>query len=159
MKIKRKIGILTVSMLALAAGIFWLMPESRLEKGMVIVTAVPGGIDLTVEDMGTDNRYITGSQIIALRMDEDDNKTEPVLLTEDFYSARAPEISYNGGKMVFSGQRNQNETWQIYTMDLKSFKVFQITFGKENCTDPAWLPDGRIAFSMQNEDKLTGPVH
>lgn len=159
MKITHKIGILTVSLLVVAAGIFWLMPESRLEKGMVIVTAVPSDFDLTVEDMGTDNRYITGSQIIALRMDVDDSKSEPVLLTEDFYSARAAEISYNMGKMVFSGQRNQNETWQIYTMDLKSFKVSQITDGKENCTDPTWLPDGRIAFSMLNEEELTGPVH
>lgn len=159
MKIKRKIGILTVSLLALAAGIFWLMPESRLEKGMVIVTAVPSGFDLTIEDMGTDNRYIAGSQIIVLRMDADNSEIEPILLTEDFYSARAPEISYNGEKMVFSGQKSQHETWQIFTMDFKSFKVSQITVGNKNCTDPTWLPDGRIAFSMQDEDKLTGTVH
>jgi len=159
MKITHKIGILIVFLVALATSIFWLTPESRLEKGMVIATAVPTGIDLAEGEMGTDNRYIPGSQIIALRMDNDTNKTEPVLLTENFYSARAPEISYSGGKMVFSGQRSQHDTWQIFSMDLKSFKVTQITFGKENCTDPSWMPDGRIAFSMQNEDKLTGPVH
>lgn len=159
MKITHKIGIITVFLVAFATGIFWLAPESRLDKGMVIVTAVPASIDLTEEEMGVDNRYISGSQIIALRMDAGAGGEEPVLLSKDFHSARAPEVSHNGENMIFSGQRKQSDIWQIFSMDLKSFNVSQITDSEENCTDPAWLPDGRIAFSVLNKENVTGPVH
>ena len=159
MKIIHKIGIIAIFLVALATGIFWLAPDSGLEKGMVIVTAVPSATNLTQVVQGADNRYIQGAQIIALKMDPGIEMVEPVLLTEEFYSARAPEISYNGEKMTFSGQKSKGDTWNIYSMDLKSFEVSQITFGNENCTDPTWLPDGRIAFSMENDDVLAGPVH
>jgi len=150
---------IAIFLVALATGIFWLAPVARLEKEMVIVTAVPTATNLTQGELGTDSRYVQAAQIIALKLDPGDEMTEPVLLTGEFYSARAPEISYNGEVMVFSGQKVEGDIWNIYSMDLKSFKVSQITSGDENCTDPAWLPDGRIAFSMENEDVLAGPVH
>lgn len=159
MKIKSKIGIISVFVVVLVTGIFWLAPDSRLEKGMVIVTAVPSGIDLLSDDLGVDNRYFPGSQIIALRTNAGNDNTEPVLLSEGFYSARAPEVSYDVEKMIFSGQKEKGGTWQIFCMDLKSFKVNQITDGSENCTDPVWMPDGRIAYSKLIEDKIAGPLH
>jgi hypothetical protein len=159
MRVNQKIGILSVFLVAIATGVFWLAPEARLEKGLVIVTAIPADIDLMADDSGVDNRYYTGSQIIALRTDAGNDNTEPVLLSEGFYSARAPEISYNGEKMVFSGQKEKSDTWQIFSMDLKSFKVNQISDGSENCTDPTWMPDGRIAYSKLIEDKIAGPLH
>ena len=93
MKITSKIGIIAIFLVALATGIFWLEPDSRLEKGMVIVTAVPAATNLTKGALGTDNRYIQRAQIIALKMDPAVKMAEPELLTEEFYSARAPEIS------------------------------------------------------------------
>ena len=156
---KSKIGIISVFVVALITGIFWLAPDSRLEKGMVIVTAVPSGIDLISDDSGLDNRYFPGSKIIALKIDAGNDKAEPVLLSEGFYSARAAEVSYDGEKMIFSGQKEQGGVWQIFCMDLKSFKVNQVTVGNENCTDPAWMPDGRIAYSKLIEDKIAGPLH
>jgi hypothetical protein len=44
-------------------------------------------------------------------------------------------------------------------MDLQSLAVSQITNCPVNCTDPAWLPDGRIAFSRLNEEEVTGQIH
>ena len=159
MRIKNKIGILLVFLVSIATGIFWLSPDSGLEKGMVIVTAIPANIDLLKDDLGVDRRYTPGSQIVALKLDKDNNNTEPVLLSDDFFSARAPELSYDGEKMVFSGQRNKEDTWQIFSMDLKSLKVKQITDGIDNCTDPTWMPDGRILYSKLTEDKIAGPLH
>ncbi len=159
MRIKHKIGILSFFLVAMATSIFWLSPGSRLEKGMVILTAVPAGTDLLHDHLGVDNRYFPGSQIIALGMDTENGDTKPVLLSEEYFSARAPEVSYNGEKMIFSGQRKEGDTWQIYSMDLKSFKVNQVTDGMENCTDPTWMPDGRIAFSKLIEDKIAGSLH
>ena len=159
MKIIHKIGILSVFLVSIATGIFWLSPDSGLKKGMVIVTAIPAGVDLLKDDLGVDKRYSPGSQIIALSLDRANENMEPVILSEDFYSARAPEVSYDGEKMIFSGQRNKDDAWQIFSMDLKSFKVKQITNGMENCTDPSWMPDGRILYSKLCEDIIAGPLH
>jgi hypothetical protein len=80
-------------------------------------------------------------------------------LSQGFYAARAPEVAYDGEKMIFSGQKDKEGVWQIYCMDLKSFKINQITDGSEHCTDPSWMPDGRIAYSKLMKDKIAGPLH
>ena len=49
--------------------------------------------------------------------------------------------------MLFTGQQKENDPWQIWEMNLKDLKSRQITSSKENCTDPAYLPVGRLVFS------------
>jgi hypothetical protein len=157
MKIGYKIGITVVFLVVLATGIFWLKPNQELKMGIVIATVVSADSELLNDDMGMDNRYIPEADIIAIEPNE--ASKEPTLLTGDFFSARAPEVSYDGNTLVFSGQKSKEDTWQIYTMDLQSLKVSQVTHCPVNCTDPAWLPDGRIAFSRLNEEETYGQVH
>ena len=85
----------------------------------------------------------------------------------------APEVSYDGTKIVFSGLRNGNYqsrphdnpgAWRIYTMNVNGTGLKQVTFSDRDDldlsqfnsvnnfedyddSDPVWLPDGRIAFS------------
>ena len=61
--------------------------------------------------------------------------------------------------MLFSGQRKMEDPWQIFSMDLKSLKITQITDGKESCTDPTWMPDGRILYSKLVMDEIAGSLH
>jgi len=158
MKAIYKIGFAGIFLVVILTGIFWLKPDSPLEKGMIIATSVPHDVNILKGDFGTDNRYLPGTSIIALKMN-DDKKDEPVLLTGDFYSARSPEVSYAGDLLVFSAQKSEGDLWQIYILDLQSFKVRQVTHCPVNCTDPTWLPDGRIAFSRLNDEEPTGPIH
>ena len=101
-------------------------------------------------------RYITGSKIIAF----DPGKPSGVrVLTGDFYSAAYPEISYDGKQILFSGQKKQGDIWQIWEMNLRNLKYRQITSFRENCTDPAWLPAGRMVFSKLTVNDTVGTAH
>ena len=72
------------------------------------------------------------------------------VLTSDFYSAKSPQISYDGKFMLFAAVRKQNETWQIWEMDLKNLKSRQLTKLKTDCTDPAYLPLGSFLFTSHS---------
>ena len=93
---------------------------------------------------GNSWRYIPRTSIVAMNPDK---QTKSKVLSEDFYSARSPEISYDGKFMLFTAQKKQNDPWQIWEMRLADSKVRQVTSLSENCTDPAYLPGGRLAFS------------
>jgi hypothetical protein len=144
-------------MVILVTGIFWFSPEQPLKRDMLILTAVPSEIDLIHDDLGLDGKYIPKAKIIAI--DNDHPEGEALNLTEEFYSARSPEISYDGIEMVFCGQKGKDDLWQIYVMDLQTLQTRQITSSPVNCTDPAWLPDGRIAYSRLIEEEKVGKIH
>ena len=74
----------------------------------------------------------------------------PAILTDGFYSAKSPEVSWDGTRMLFSAQQTQDSTWQIWEMELGNLKSKKITSFSENCFEPAYLPNGRIVFSMES---------
>jgi hypothetical protein len=157
MSIKKKIGAIVIFLIILITGVFWFKPEKPLKEGMLIVTLVPAAADLTSDDFGIDGRYIPQARIAAL--DVDHRNQGAYLLTEDFYSARAPVVSYDGKEMVFSGQKEKGDLWQIYIKDLQTLQIRQVTHCPVNCTDPVWLPDGRLVFSRLNEEEMVGQIH
>ena len=86
----------------------------------------------------------------------------------------APDVSYDGTKIVFAGLINGSYGtgpltdpggWRIYTINVDGSSLQQVTFSdrdnlnlsqfktvadlfkKYDDTDPAWLPDGRIVLS------------
>ena len=69
------------------------------------------------------------------------------ILTADFYSARSPKISYDGKSLLFSACKKQGDPYQIWEMNLGNLKSRQITSSNVNCSDPAYLPAGRVVFS------------
>jgi hypothetical protein len=81
----------------------------------------------------------------------DISNRQKVELTPDFYSARSPEVSYDGSKLLFSAQRNVGDTWQIWELELSTLQYQQITSRVVNCTDPAYLPQDRIVFSSHTD--------
>jgi len=157
MKKQKKIGAGIFFGIILITGIFWFMPDQPVKQGMLIVTAVPSGIDLSGDDVGVDGKYIPEAQIIALDMNAENEHR--ILLSEGFYSARSPQVNWDATEMVFSGQKNEGDTWQIYVKDLQTMQLRQVTECPVNCTDPAWLPDGRIIFSRLNEEEKAGEIH
>ncbi|MBE2225621.1 MAG: PD40 domain-containing protein, partial [Anaerolineae bacterium] len=93
----------------------------------------------------------------------------------------APEVSYDGKKIVFAGLPDGNYksvphynpgAWRIYMINVDGTGLKQITFSdrddldlsqfnsvngfkKYDDTDPVWLPDGRIAFSSTRWPSLS----
>lgn len=127
----------------------------KVGSGMLIATEAKLS-SFTKNGITDPGRYITGSRIIAF----DPGKSSKVrVLTGDFYSAAYPEISYDGKQILFSAQKNQGDVWQIWEMNLRKLNYRQITSFSENCTDPAWLPAGRLVFSKLTVNDTVGTAH
>lgn len=98
----------------------------------------------------------------------------PTAASLNLIDVNAPDVSYNGTKIVFAGLVAGSYStapltdpggWRIYTinvdgtglqqvtvsdrdnLDLSQFRDVASNFKKYDDTDPAWMPDGRIVFS------------
>ena len=140
------------------AGLFCLLFASCNNKppdGMLIITMVPGNIQNLSTVTEESFRYVSNARIIALNPD---NFKLVKVLTDKFYSACSPEISYDGKYMLFAAQQKENDVWQIWEMDLDNLKTRKITSLYDNCIDPVYLPGGRLVFSKltKNDTIKTG---
>jgi Tol biopolymer transport system component len=66
-----------------------------------------------------------------------------------------PSWSPDGTEIAFSSNRSTLTTdpknYQIYIMDLHTFKIRQITHLYGSCETPAWSPDGSVIAFMSNQ--------
>ncbi|MCK5207655.1 MAG: hypothetical protein KAQ79_06535, partial [Cyclobacteriaceae bacterium] len=94
-------------------------------EGKVVFTQIPVKSISDNQLESHDFRYAPGMKIAIAEMDESLKNVET--LTEDFHSARAPEISFDGKIMIFSGQKAGGDVWQIWQLDLEKIEIQQIT--------------------------------
>jgi hypothetical protein len=138
-----------------SSGIFFSSCKKKSMDGMIIFTRTAGKVQNINYITGDSWRYIPQAQIVEL--DPLKPGASVKILTSAFYSARSPQISHDGENMLFCAQQKQTDPWQIWEMDLKNLKSRQVIKAKENCTDPAYLPLGRLVFSkLSVDDKLKG---
>ena len=114
-------------------------------EGMIIFTRTAGKPQNMNFVTGDSWRYFPQSQIVALDQKKPGERLN--VLTAGYFSARSPEISYDGKYMLFTAQKKQNDPWQIYEMNLEDLIIRQVTTTDENSTDPVYLPNGRLVFS------------
>jgi hypothetical protein len=103
--------------------------SNRIREGGIIFTQSAGG----------------ESRIAAI----DPGKTgkKPVVLSENFWSASSPDLSYDARYLLFSARKKMNDPSQVWMMDLKNGRIGQVTSSQSDCHDPVWLPGGQIIFS------------
>ena len=92
-------------------------------------------------------RFPKGSQIV--RLHHTATQGQPIHLTDEFFAAADPQINFGGSKVLFSGQKNQGERWQIWEMDPDGNNKRQITQCAEDCLRSAYLPADEIAFTVE----------
>jgi hypothetical protein len=126
-----------------------------VKNGMLILSETPGNIKPDLLS-GPAGRYFPGARISVIRPGKPDSH---IILTEDFYSACFPDISYDGRFMLFTAQQNEGDPWQIWEMELRKLKSRKITSFAENCTDPVYLPGGRMAFSRLTVNDTVKSAH
>jgi len=119
------------------------------ENGKLIITQVTGKIQDQDFVTGKFWRYVPKAQIAEI---DPDKPSSLKVLTSDFYSACYPEISYDGENMLFAAQKEEEDPWQIWEMNLKNGKYRKIISTKNNCADPAYLPAGRMVFTMHTDN-------
>lgn len=124
--------------------LLWTGCGRALPQGAIIFTQVPVDEFAQFEDDPIARLFPSRSRIVALKPGSDIK-----ILTEDFYSARAPEVSYDGRRLLFSGQRRAGDPWQIWVMKIGSGRALQVTTGLVDCTDPAYLAGNHIIYSAK----------
>ena len=137
--------IFTIIQVIIVSTIFFSSCREKSTDGMIIITRAAGKFNDINYNNGNSWRYISEAHIVAINADNPERKPED--LTENYYSACSPDISFDGKQMLFAGQKKQNDLWQIWEMNLKDLRCRQVTSSKENCIDPAYLPGGRLVFS------------
>ena len=76
------------------------------------------------------------------------------LLTVERGVARDPEVSFDGGRILFSMRRDVGDDYHVYEMRADGSALRQLTFGRGvSDIDPLYLADGRIAFTSTREPK------
>lgn len=132
-------------MLVFSISIFFSSCNAELKEGTIIVTQVTGNLENNNYVNGNSWRSISQSRIVALNSEKPHQTLK--VLSDGYFSACSPQISYDGKLMVFAAQKKQNDVWQIFEMNLENLKVTQITSSTDNCIDPTFLPDGQLLYS------------
>ena len=68
------------------------------------------------------------------------------LLEDAEGTLRDPAVHYDGHTIVFSRRKGGTESFHLYTIDADGSGLKQLTDGEYDDIEPAWLPDGGIAF-------------
>lgn len=129
--------------------IFIVSCSSNSSKGKLIITLAPANSSNENFVDGTFWRFPEQAKIAAV--DPSNPGKDKKILTGEFYSAASPDISYDGNFMLFAGQQKKGDPWRIWEMNLKNLKTRAISPAGGLCTDPVYLPAGRLAFSRQIE--------
>lgn len=92
-------------------------------------------------------RFPKGSRIVRLELRT--AKSAPVPLTDGFFAAADPQINFEATEVLFSGQKNQGERWQVWEMGLNGSNKRQLTHCTEDCLRATYLPANEIAFTVE----------
>jgi len=150
-KIVNKI-FLTILVLIFSSFFFTSCKETTME-GMIVATQVPENLQNANYFNGNSWRYFYKSKIVLLNPNKVNKNLK--VLTNNFYAACAPQISFDGKSMLFTAQKSKNDLWQIWEMNLKNINSHQITTSSNNCIDPAYLPGNRFAFSEIDSNSIS----
>lgn len=108
-------------------------------SGTTFITNAPFGGDDAYPDVSPDgstvafHTYLQGRYVLA---SVSINGASPTI----YVPGNFPKWHPSGNKLAFS--RQVNGKWQIFTLDLSTGQVTQLTSGKDNNTFPSWSPDG-----------------
>ncbi len=142
---KKAAAILFIIIITGSSIIFFSSCKGISMDGMVVFTRTAGKALKSNYITGDDWRYVPRAQIVALNPDKPEVPAK--ILTAGYFSARSPQISFDGKYMLFSAQKNENDLWQIWEMNLADLKARLVISSNGNCTDPAYLPGERLVFS------------
>jgi len=78
--------------------------------------------------------------------------------TEGLGDVSDPEVSYDGRRVVFSMRGPEDETWNLWEYDSDAATIRRLINNPDltdegDDVDPAYLPDGRIIFSSNRQEK------
>ncbi len=154
---KRKIlnkVFLFILVLIFSSFFFTACKKSTME-GMIVSTQVSKDLQNVNYINGNSWRYFPKSRIVVLNPNKANANESLKVLTNDFFSACSPQISFDSKSMIFTAQKTKSDRWQIWEMNLKNLKSHQITISSNNCIDPAYLPGNRFVYSEFDSNSIS----
>jgi hypothetical protein len=100
-------------------------------------------------------RFPQGSAIVRLPLGS--AQKDLIRLSAGFFAAADPQVSFDGTRILFSGQHTQGDRWQLWEMNLDGSNRRQVTNCAEDCLRGAYLPADEIAVTAE-EAKGTHPL-
>lgn len=94
---------------------------------------------------GTARQVPRGSKLVRLLP-----KGEPeyLNLAPEFFAAADPQVSFDGTRVLWSGQKSADSHWQVWEMSTNGEEKHQITACPEGCFRASYLPGDQIAFTV-----------
>jgi hypothetical protein len=78
--------------------------------------------------------YGNGGRLIVLEPDGSSR-----ILIPDFHSACDPEVSFDGGRILFAGKRRSTDPWNIWEIEADGSDLRQVTDEIDDCRAPIYL--------------------
>jgi hypothetical protein len=78
--------------------------------------------------------YGNGGRLIVLEPDGSSR-----ILIPDFHSACDPEVSFDGGRILFAGKRQPTDPWNIWEIEADGSDLRQVTDEIDDCRAPIYL--------------------
>ena len=95
---------------------------------------------------GLTQRFPQGSRLVRMTPGEAPGSVLP--LTPDFFAAADPQVSFDGGRILFSAERAKGDSWQIWEMAVDGSGLRQITHGAGDFLEPKYLPRNQIVYTF-----------
>jgi hypothetical protein len=71
----------------------------------------------------------------------------PAVLTPEFFAVGDPAISFDGTRLLFSGQQRRGERWQIWEMAVAGGEARQVTHCVGDCLKAVYLAGDQMAYT------------
>lgn len=141
MKQRSSITILLIFFSFSFSTLFFSSCGEKSMEGMMVLTQVTGKIQ-------QQNLWKSNAPARIVAIDPAHPEGSIRMLTEGYYSAHSPEISWDGKSLLFTAKQTQNDAWQIYEINLSTFNIRQVTSSDENFSNPVHLPNGRFVYGL-----------
>jgi Tol biopolymer transport system component len=99
-------------------------------------------------------RFFSKTSFTIWLMDPDGGSKRP-LVADPATDAKAPAFSPDGGKIVFYGNRVARQSWNIFTIDLATHEIKQLTRGPFEDKHPQFTPDERAIIFHSDRKAMT----
>ncbi len=106
-------------------------------------------------------RYPQGSQLMRspVRTEGGAAVLPPVVLTPEFFAVADPQVSFDGARLLFSGRKQRDSTWQIWEMSAAGGEARQVTHCAGDCVRAVYLPGDAIAYSSAGAAGRGGEIY
>ncbi len=71
-------------------------------------------------------------------------------LVAGFYATADANVSFDGGRVLFSGKKQTDKPWQVWEVTVAGGKLRQLTRCPDDCLRPLYLPADRFVYARKS---------